>query len=782
MKAFTAFLLPAALAAQTINPFPIPLRLDFGESPRFKIVGLGVLASRPATCTQGNVYICVGAGCTGSQSIHYCTATNTWTVQGGGTGTGDLLAVNNLSDVSNIVTARNNLGITSGSGAPASTACDSAGEVGREYINTDETAAERKKYFCIATDTATYEWLAFQQDVGLNSKQGSGTEVPGSTSGYVTALADGDMLAYQTTGTRWANRQLAGTANEITMTVSSGQPVFSIAAAFDISGKTSTKPVKTGTVAPGTCGVGELFFDTDATAGQNIFGCTALNTWTLEGDGGAGGGAPSDATYITKTANSTLSAEFALGTLSTGFLQVATTTGDLASRTIAAGAGISVANGDGSGGNPTVSVDTATIASLDTIQRNTALYLADAGASDAYSASPTPTPTGSIATGSIWTLKPNTANTGASTVDVDAGGALAAVAIKYANGSTDTATGDILAGDFLQLLYDGTAMRLPPVIVNSGNVRGKLPLANLTAPSAGQYIYSSDGVTASSRQPLFSDLSGNASANQLGSSVNAQTGTTYTILNGDRGKLVTHTNAGAIAVTLPQAGSGGNFANDWFYCTQNRGAGTVTITPTTSTIDGAASLALTTNQGACIWSDATNYFTMRGIGGAGSPGGSDTQIQYNNAGAFGGSANLTWDNTNADVGVGGTAVGSLYLKNSSNQVEVGMSYGCDAGNTTCLAQNYKLAWSSNANGVGAEDVGIARGAAGVLNIHDGSATITNYRDLKLRELVVTTGTEGTCNSTNRGRIVFVAGGAGVADTYRICRKDGGDAYAFVALF
>ncbi len=97
--------------------------------------------------------------------------------------------------------------------------------------------------------------------------------------------------------------------------------------------------------------------------------------------------------------------------------------------------------------------------------------------------------------------------------------------------------------------------------------------------------------------------------------VNAQTGLAYTMLASDKAKLVTHTNAAAIAVTLPQAT--GSFGAGWFYWTENRGAGTVTITPTTSTIDGAASLALTTNQGALIVSDGTNYFTMRGVGGGG---------------------------------------------------------------------------------------------------------------------------------------------------------------------
>lgn len=47
----------------------------------------------------------------------------------------------------------------------------------------------------------------------------------------------------------------------------------------------------TGTTAPATCVVGQLFFDTDATAGSNLFGCTASNTWTALGGGGSGGGA-----------------------------------------------------------------------------------------------------------------------------------------------------------------------------------------------------------------------------------------------------------------------------------------------------------------------------------------------------------------------------------------------------------------------------------------------------------------------------------------------------------
>jgi len=40
-------------------------------------------------------------------------------------------------------------------------------------------------------------------------------------------------------------------------------------------------------------------------------------------------------------------------------------------------------------------------------------------------------------------------------------------------------------------------------------------------------------------------------------------------------------------------------------------------------------------------------------GTGGSPGGSNTQIQFNNSSAFGGSANLTWDGTNVQIGATG---------------------------------------------------------------------------------------------------------------------------------
>jgi hypothetical protein len=91
--------------------------------------------------------------------------------------------------------------------------------------------------------------------------------------------------------------------------------------------------------------------------------------------------------------------------------------------------------------------------------------------------------------------------------------------------------------------------------------------------------------------------------------LNAQTGTTYTLAASDRGKLITFSNASAIALTLPNA----NTLDDHFVCVlKNMGSTNVTITPTTSTLDGAASLILYPGQGLILFGNHANYFSNRG--------------------------------------------------------------------------------------------------------------------------------------------------------------------------
>jgi hypothetical protein len=53
----------------------------------------------------------------------------------------------------------------------------------------------------------------------------------------------------------------------------------------DFSAASYTKPLKTGTVIPAVCGVGEMFFKSDAPAGSNVYVCAATNMWSLQGNG-----------------------------------------------------------------------------------------------------------------------------------------------------------------------------------------------------------------------------------------------------------------------------------------------------------------------------------------------------------------------------------------------------------------------------------------------------------------------------------------------------------------
>jgi len=69
---------------------------------------------------------------------------------------------------------------------------------------------------------------------------------------------------------------------------------------------------------------------------------------------------------------------------------------------------------------------------------------------------------------------------------------------------------------------------------------------------------------------IVSDLSG------LISPINAQTGTTYTVVAADSGKTITFNNASAITVTLPQQSTIGTSAGFWFRFL-NIGAGAVTF-------------------------------------------------------------------------------------------------------------------------------------------------------------------------------------------------------------
>ena len=83
------------------------------------------------------------------------------------------------------------------------------------------------------------------------------------------------------------------------------------------------------------------------------------------------------------------------------------------------------------------------------------------------------------------------------------------------------------------------------------------------------------------------------------------------------------------------------------------------------TASGTGPTFATTDKGfKLVYSDGTNVTDVP----LGVPGGSNTQIQFNNSGSFGGSANLTWDGTNFVI----DSEGALRLGDNTGSAYVGL--------------------------------------------------------------------------------------------------------------
>ena len=159
-------------------------------------------------------------------------------------------------------------------------------------------------------------------------------------------------------------------------------------------------------------------------------------------------------------------------------------------------------------------------------------------------------------------------------------------------------------------------------------------------------------------------------------------------------------NASNISISIAQAGSTG-FTSNIPFVTRCELAAICTYTPAISTVNGAPTLVLTTNQWALWYSDNSNYFALvSSAGGGGSISGSGTTgfvPKFTTSTAIG--------NTLCDEGIskantftcndsGGMAMGSgttaIFTSEGANQnVEIGSGNGAgdDSGSGTVLVQN-----------------------------------------------------------------------------------------------
>jgi hypothetical protein len=307
------------------------------------------------------------------------------------------------------------------------------------------------------------------------------------------------------------------------------------------------------------------------------------------------------------------------------------------------------------------------------VQAQTGVYFTTGGTTTAYTLTPTPA-LGSLIAGQRFNVVFNAANT--TTTPTLAISGQAATAIK---------------------VYNSAGAKVDPVI-------GALALNMIS-----DVVYDGTNYVVLDQLPITEEP------------VNVQTGTTYTYLTGDRGKLVTHSNAAAIAGTLPQAGV--TFTAGWCMDVQNRGAGTLTITPTTSTIDGAATLVLATNQGVRIVSDGTNYYTMRGLAVA-----SSSSVRVQNSNGYGSTNTMIkrYSNVLDSVGTAITyadsaTLGASFTINTTGSYAISITSTGGATNTFGASKN-SAQLTTNVASITAADR-LVLGFTGGGNASPGSATV-----------------------------------------------------------
>jgi len=245
----------------------------------------------------------------------------------------------------------------------------------------------------------------------------------------------------------------------------------------NFSGAAHTLPLKSGLTAalPSTCTAAELYFATDAPTGSNVYGCTATNTWAVQG------------------INTVMSDGSLVG--NTGTMNFVTGTGLM---TVIAATGSQI--------DVQTAVDTAVVQTQPGEQGGAALLCASgSGSGSAYQCSLNPT-LGGYTQGMVlhWIPDANGAG-GATTLNVDT---LGMQPVKQVDGTSNPGPSDIIAGQLYSLWYDGAAFRM---MVGGGAVA----TGGLADPGSNGVLYRNGSGTA--RPASASEMSGPFACQDAGS-------------------------------------------------------------------------------------------------------------------------------------------------------------------------------------------------------------------------------------------------------------------------
>jgi trimeric autotransporter adhesin len=262
------------------------------------------------------------------------------------------------------------------------------------------------------------------------------------------------------------------------------------------------------------------------------------------------------------------------------------------------------------------------------------------------------------------------------------------------NTNSGTNSGSITIEDgangAINLTPNGTGAVILPLLRLSGSTSGYVGLKG--AATAGSTTYTLPAADGTSGQVLSTNGTGTLSW------VAAAASGVTTFSAGTTGFTPSTATSGAVTLagTLAIA---------------NGGTGQTTATAAFN----ALAPSQTSNSGKYLTTDGTN--TSWGTVSA-SPGGSTTQIQYNNAGAFGGSANFTWNNTTSTL-----TVNSINIGRGGNNIATNMFIGTAATGATVNSFKNVAVGVAALNGVTNGQLNVAVGWNALNGINTGTSNV-----------------------------------------------------------
>lgn len=397
---------------------------------------------------------------------------------------------------------------------------------------------------------------------------------------------------------------------------------------------------------PATCKLGQIWFNTAAASGSNLFGCTATNTWVAQAGGGGGGGSPGGASGSIQINSAGVFGGLAnSSTVGQALRVTGAATYGFGAINLASSNAVTGILGEANGGTGITALGTGISAALGTNVGSAGAPVLFNGAGGTPSSltltSATGLPIAGVTgwgTGIAAALAINTGSAGSPVLFNGAGGTPTSLALTNATGLPLASVTGLGTGVPAALAINIGSAGAPVVLNGAGGTPSSITLTNASGYAQSALTGLGTGVSTS-----------------LGLAVSGTGGSVLTTSP----TITTPTFSGAI--TFP-ANTRQTFAPGASASGLNLGS--VASDPSAPS-DGDLWYNSTTPGVRARVNGST--ITLGAGGGGGTPGGSDTQVQYNNAGNFAGQAGFTFNGSSKiTMGVAGSSVGSVDFKNATS--------------------------------------------------------------------------------------------------------------------